>query len=446
MADDETIVIRVDSKQAEAALKALGDAGIQTGKDLETIGDDGGANVQSLGNKSAEATPKMEGFGKSAQNAGLNVKDLTKSIGAGISIIGILQENLRALEPALEKVGNGIKFAFESAGADKETMTNLGRALDSLIHPSHIAANAVESLEVGWRKLIDTMEESSTVVPRNSKSIEDSLAILKAAREQAAEATEESSATEEKALRDVQKAEEDLEKAAIRSAEERAKAEAAAAESIKQSLEAQRVAREAMLAQLDAEILAAEERLKKQTTGGTVVEEFLPEGAPEEVKALKDEMRSLENQPFLDSGQQQRVEELKNKIADAGSQILKTYGVWKATNEMADGTHEAFNAAWDAYIARLNKSEVQHQNVMDDLQRLEGGYDDLGGTVDDVGGSFEDIAEAAGDLGKEAKKGTDAAKEGLDGLKAGAEEVIPLLEQINGLLAEIKQAASEVEL
>lgn len=237
-----------------------------------------------------------------------------------------------------------------------------------------------------------------------------------------------------------------LEEAGVKSAEERAKAEAAAAESIKKSLEEQRVAREAMLAQLDAEILAAEERLKKQTTGGTVVEEFLPEGAPEEVKALKDEMRSLENQPFLDSGQQQRVEELKNKIADAGSQILKTYGVWKATNEMADGTHEAFNAAWDAYIARLNKSEVQHQNVMDDLQRLEGGYDDLGGTVDDVGGSFEDIAEAAGDLGKEAKKGTDAAKEGLDGLKAGAKEALPVLLEIEAVLGRIKQAASEVEL
>ncbi len=456
MSDDETIRIRVDAAQASAAVDAFQKEVRELEAELKTLNSTAGVTnaeingttrrLEEAKGKLATARETMQGFGQSAQAAGFNMQDFTKSIGAGISIVNILRDNLAALEPVMQRNKDLLIEQATAAGADRETLEGLSLMMDSLIHPTHFFANAIKATAEGMKQLAEESVGASTVVANVSESIPQMLAKIGAARKAAAEENKTDKKSEEDAAKSLAAEEEALEKAAIRSAEERAKAEAAAAESIKKSLEAQRVAREAMLAQLDAEILAAEERLKKQTTGGTVVEEFLPEGAPEEVKALKDEMRSLENQPFLDSGQQQRVEELKNKIADAGSQILKTYGVWKATNEMADGTHEAFNAAWDAYIARLNKSEVQHQNVMDDLQRLEGGYDDLGGTVDDVGGSFEDIAEAAGDLGKEAKKGTDAAKEGLDGLKAGAEEAIPLLEQIKGLLAEIKQAASEVEL
>ena len=103
---------------------------------------------------------------------------MTRNIGAGISILSILRDNLEALKPALDEVGTAIQFAATSAGANSETVAHLGRAMDSLIHPSHIAANAVESIQEAWTKFKESIVPDSTVITSNVRTIEESLTAL----------------------------------------------------------------------------------------------------------------------------------------------------------------------------------------------------------------------------------------------------------------------------
>ena len=108
MADDETIVIRVNAAQGEAALKALGSAGIQAGKDIETVG-----------SSTASSTDKLAAFGA-------KLFGLTK-------IAGTFGEVIR-------QVGNNIAFESDAAKEATTSTADLFTAIGSLDAPGVGAA------------------------------------------------------------------------------------------------------------------------------------------------------------------------------------------------------------------------------------------------------------------------------------------------------------------
>lgn len=451
--DDETIRIQVDGAQAQAQLNALEKEVRDLEAELKTLNSTAGVTsveiagtTRRLGEaqaKLAEAKTSMQGFGQSVQGAGLNMKDLTKSVGAGISIIGILHENIRALGPALEDVGKAIKFAAESAGADAETMTNLGRALDSLIHPSHIAANAVDSLREGWKKLIDTMVESSTVIPHTSQTIEESLKILEEARKKAAQGTEDSSKQEEAALRATQKAEEDLEKAALKSAEERAKAEAKAAEEIVAALEKERIALDAKLAQDQARLSAA---LAKGSPLDTSKDADEAEG---KLADLRQEIQRLENTPLLSADEINKLNTLKDSavgltrtVRDLNSSF--TIGSDNFLDEAQAAT--AAVAAWDVYKDMRAQAQNRIDLANDSFDAGAGFMGDYSDAADDASVALGGVADAAADVGDKARVGADAAKDSMKSLTDGAKEALPILKEIRVVLKEIVALGAQADI
>lgn len=418
MADDETIVIRVNAAQGEAALRALGQAGV-------------------------EASTGVESLGTAAAKSEVHLKDLTRNIGAGISLMSILRENLDALKPALEGLGEGIKFAATQAGASSETVTNLGRALDSLIHPSHIAANAIESLQVAWVKFQEEVVGSSTVIPHNVKTIEESLSALAAARKNAAAQQAEGLAAEQQSLDETAKAEAALEAAAVKSAEERAKAEAKAAEEIVAALAKEQAAMAAKLAQ-DEKALA--EKLAKGAKLDTSQDTT---DAQKNVEDLKKAIADLESQPILSADQINQLDDLKNKAADAQRGMADLNRVFTITRDDFLSESEAADAAssaWDVYLDRLNQSQFEHDRVMDGLDGTANSFDELGGSVDYVGSSVDDLSDSFSGVGDEAKKSAETGKEGLDNLTEGLTEAIPLAEQLRGILQEIVTLGSQADI
>ena len=419
MADDsETIVIRVNAAQGEAALKALGNAGIEAGKGIESVG---AASVKS----------------------DLNLKDLTRNIGAGISLMAILRDNLEALKPALEGLGNAIKFSAVQAGASEKTVNNLGLAIDSLIHPSHIAANAVESMKRAWAEFEEEVVGSSTVIPNSVRTIEESLTALAAARKAAAAEQEDALAAEQKALDATAKAEAELEAAAVKSAEERAKAEARAAEEIEASLARERAA-------LNAKLAEDEARLQKSLgAGGKIDTSADADAAKADVKALREEIKRLENQPMLDPNEQNKLNELKDQAAqaagavrDLGKVFTQTADDFLTESEAAD----AAGAAWDVYGDRLAIAARRHEDAIRSTEDADAALFEFGETAEDVAGAIDDAGKAAGELGDKAAKGTDKASEGLGKMKEGLEEAIPLANELKGILQEIVTLGAQADI
>ena len=116
--------------------------------------------------KGGEAAAKAEfqKVAEGAQQANISVKDLTKSIGAGISIFAVLRENLRALEPVMERNGQLFKEMMVGMGANESAVKAMSLAMDSLIHPTHTMQNGIEALDEASKKIAAQWVTESQVV------------------------------------------------------------------------------------------------------------------------------------------------------------------------------------------------------------------------------------------------------------------------------------------
>jgi hypothetical protein len=423
MADDETIVIRVNAAQGEAALRALGQAGV-------------------------EASTGVESLGTAAAKSEVHLKDLTRNIGAGISLMSILRENLDALKPALEGLGEGIKFAATQAGASNETVTNLGRALDSLIHPSHIAANAIESLQVAWLKFQEEVVGSSTVIPHNVKTIEESLSALAAARKNAATQQAEGLAAEQQSLDETAKAEAALEAAAVKSAEERAKAEAKAAADVVEALAKQEEAFNKMLADT-ANYVAERDKILNAPNKGF---DGSPDksGAAKSLAGLKEQIKEIQDSTLVSPEQANQLQDLRRQAIEAARAVSDLEQSYTLANMNGEELAQKQNAAWEKYYALRHANDaIVQRNVDADLRALwdqNEAVAELADSADSAAGSFGDLADAAGSLGDESKKGAEKGKEGLDKLNDGFNEAIPLATQLRDLMQEIVTLGSQADI
>ena len=453
MADDENIRLQVDSAEARAQLAALEQEVHQLEAELETLNNTAGVTnaeiegtTRRLGEakaKFAEASEQAAKFDTNTQGATLSVKEMTKSIGAGLSVLSILRDNFAALDPVLERNAQLLKELAVQNGASKETVDALALAMDSFIHPSHIMENAIKATVEAADILAESLTGASTVVANVSDTIPAMLEKIAEARNKAAAENVDSKKAEEDAAKALAKEEAELEAAAVKAADARAKAEAKAAEEIVAALEKERVA-------LDAKIAQDEARLEKSlAAGGKIDTSKDADAAKQGVKDLRDEIKRLENQPMLDSAEQNKLNELKDQAAQAAASVQDLGKVFTQTADdfltEAEAT-DAGAAAWDLYRDRVDKAALAHDDAMRSTDEAAASLSDFTDTADDAASALEDVGDAASSIGDEAKKGTDKAKEGFDKLNEGADEVIPKLETIKGLLADIQAAAAAVDL
>lgn len=418
MSDEETIVIRVNAAQGEAALRALGKAGIEAGQGIEKIG-------------------------PAASGVDLNLKDLTRNIGAGISLIAILRDNLEALKPALDQVGDGIKFAAVQAGASEKTVSNLGLAFDSLIHPSHIAANAVESLRRAWGELEEAVVGSSEVIPNGVRTIEQSLTALAAARKAAASVQEEALTGEQAALAATAKEEAALEAAALKSSQERAKAEAQAAEEIVAAL-----ARESQA--LADKTAADEARLAASLAKGAPLDTSVDTSeAQGELSDLRSEIQKLENQPLISPDQLNNLNDMKDRAARLTRTVSDLNNVFTVGSDNWLNDADAANAAaaaQDLYGDMLARAQMRQEDALRTTEDADDALTDFSDTAEGAADALGEVADAAGAIGDEAKKGADKAGESMAEMIEGLKEAIPLSKELRDVLAEVKMLGATADI
>lgn len=466
MADDETIVIRVNAAQGEAALKALGTAGIQAGKDIGSIeGATTGSTdkLAAFGAKLFGLTKIAATFGEVIRQVGNNIEfessaardattataDLFTAIGSldapGVgAALGKIIGNLEAMRQGLDETSLAWGKLTDAASAAK--FAGILKTQRDMIdaHDGEVAALGRKSEALS--REIATQQAAGEV----QKFIRDEIQATLDAYDRAGETVPAKLAEQAAALGIVSKAQQDaaasaaeLEAAGVKSAEERSKAEQKAADEIVAALEREKAALAAKLAQ-DEKALA--DKLAKGSKLDTSQDTT---DAQNNIDDLKKSIGDLESQPLLTPDQLNQLDDLKNKAADAQRGMKDLNRVFTITRDDFLSESEAADAAasaWDVYLDRLNQSQFEHERVMDSLGGATDSFDDLSGSVDDAAGTVDDLSGSLDSLGDGAKKGTDKAKEGLGGMVDGLNEAIPLAEQLRGILQEIVTLGSQADI
>lgn len=467
MADDETIVIRVNAAQGEAALKALGAAGIQAGTDIEKgVGGGAGAATDKLaafGAKLFGLTKIAATFGEvirqtgnaiefesdAAKEATTATADLFTAIGsldaAGAgAALGKIIGNLEAMREGLDETSLAWGRLTDAASAEK--FAGILKTQRDMIAAHDGEVDALGRKSEALSREIATQQAAGEV----QKFVRDEIQATLDAYDRAGETVPAKLAEQAAALGIVSKAQQEtaasaaeLEQAGVKSAEERAKAEAKAADEVIASLERERIALDAKLAQDEARLQQALAKGGKIDTSGDA------DAAKQDIAALRQEIKRLENQPMLDPAEQNKLNELKDQAAQAAASVRDLGKVFTQTaddflteSEAAD----AAGAAWEVYRDRVDKAALAHEDAIRTTEDADRALFEFGETATDAAIAAEDVAAAAGSIGDEAAKGAEKGKEGLDKMNEGLNEAIPLATQLRDLLQEIVTLGSQADI
>ena len=456
--DDDKIRIEVEGAQAAAQLEALAGEVRDLEAELETLNNTAGVTnaeingttrrLEEARGKFDEASKNVQEFERSTAGADFSVQGLTKSIGAGVSIIAILRDNLKALEPVMQRNKDLLIEQATAAGADRETLDGLGLAMDSLIHPTHFMANAITATAEGMKLLAERAEGTSGVVANVSMSIPEMLAKIDAARKKSEEENKVGKKSEEDAAKSLAAEEEALEKAAVKSADERAKAEAKAAADVVAALAKQEEAFNKMLADT-AKYVAERDKILNAPNKGF---DGSPDksGAAKSLAGLKEQIKEIQDSPLVSPEQANQLQDLRRQASEAARAVADLGQVYTLANMNGEELAQKQNAAWEKYYALRHANDaIVQRNVEADLRALGDQNDavaELADSADSAAGSFGDLADAAGSLGDESKKGAEKGKEGLDKLNEGFTQAIPLAEQLRGILQEIVMLGAQADI
>ena len=458
MADDERIRIEVDGAQAGAQLEALAAEVRALEAELEELNNTAGVTnaeiegtTRRLGEareKFAEASENAKTFEERATGAGFSVKEMTKSIGAGVSILAILRDNLKALEPVLQRNKDLLIEQATAAGADKETLDGLSLTMDSLIHPTHFLENAVKATAEAMQLLAEKTEGASTVVANTAETIPQMLAKINEARKKAEQENKDGKKEEEDAAKSLAKEEEALEKAAVKSAEERAKAEAKAAEQIVADLAKQEAAFSKMLEDTAKYVAERDKILNAPNKGFDSSQDNSK--ASEDLASLNKQIKEIQDSPLVSPEQSNQLLDLRRKAVEAARAVSDLGQSYTLANMNGEELAIKQNAAWEKYYAIRHRGDaIVQRNVDANLRSLEDqtqAVGDLSDVAEEASGFFEDLADAAGSLGDKSKRGAEKGKEGLDKLNEGFNEAIPLATQLRDLLQEIVTLGSQADI
>jgi len=373
---------------------------------------------------------------------------MTKSIGAGLSILSILRDNFKALDPVLERNAQLLREYAVQAGASGATIDAMSLAMDSFIHPSKIMENAIKATAEGAKLLQENLVGASTVIANVSDTIPQMLAKIDAARKASEEQNKERKKSEEDAAKSLAKEEEALEKAAVKSSQERAKAETKAAEEVVAALAKQEASFLKMLEDTNKFVAERDKILNAPNQGFDSSQDASK--AKQDLAGLNQQIKAIQDSPIVTEDQDQQLRDLQRQARAAADDRRDLSGVYTLSAMNGEELAQKQNAAWEKYYAiRHANDAIVQRNVDKDLRALGEQTDavgELGDSAAGVAGAFSDVADAAGSVGDEAKKGTDKAKEGLAALLEGAEEAKPLLVEIRNLLQEIVTLGSQADL
>ncbi len=456
--DDDKIRIEVDGAQASAQLDALAKEVSELEAELKMLNSTAGVTsveiegtTRRLGEareKFAEASEGAKTFEEGATGAGLSVKEMTKSIGAGLSILSILRDNFKALDPVLERNAQLLREYAVQAGASGATIDAMSLAMDSFIHPSKIMENAIKATAEGAKLLQENLVGASTVIANVSDTIPQMLAKIDAARKASEEQNKEGKKSEEDAAKSLAKEEEALEKAAVKSSQERAKAETKAAEEVVAALAKQEASFLKMLEDTNKFVAERDKILNAPNQGFDSSQDASK--AKQDLAGLNQQIKAIQDSPIVTEDQDQQLRDLQRQARAAADDLRDLSGVYTLSAMNGEELAQKQNAAWEKYYAiRHANDAIVQRNVDKDLRALGEQTDavgELGDSAAGAAGAFSDVADAAGSVGDEAKKGTDKAKEGLAGMVDGLNEALPLAKELRGVLQEIVTLGSQADI
>ena len=546
MADDETIVIRVNAAQGEAALKALGAAGIQAGKDVEKLGDSG----KSITDKYAALGAKLFGITKIVGAAGQAIKEvavatgnysgatkdaidqvsaLTQSVASfdlagAAAAMGQLAGQTAAWAQGLGEVnvelGNAVnlkavealkailKVQNELVASHREDIAALqtrAAAISREIEVQQQNGDVSDYLKGKLKEVLDAHEKLDVFVPGALQRQASGLGVV---------STETDRATEKvKAFADAHAAALDKVVGSI-GGESKARKESTALllEAIKVveshgtvTVESQAKIQEAIQKELalytqygdqvpanlqaaaDAYRVIAGEQEKVIANAAKIIADIdaaavkanqaqAANGNPAlaantaSAAKLKEEIKAIEDSPFITLEQQNNLDNLKNALLDttkAARELDRSFTV-TAENYLTEEEAAAKLAAELSIVAEeQRKLTYEHNKAADstayndkaaaDLYDTYLGLDDLlgdtGSTFNDLGKetnsaakALEKYGDAAEGIGDATKKGAEKGKEGLDKMVAGFEEALPLAKELRGVLAEIVALGQQADI
>ena len=281
-----------------------------------------------------------------AQQASVSIKDLTKSIGAGISIISILRANLEDMQPAIEGNVRLLKEVAVAHGLEGNAVDSLTGKLKALIDPRKIIAGiTADAARASKEVAAQLVNESQVVLNLSAAQLKavDSYLAMGGAAGLAARRTAEAAKEQTAMLEEMERRREEWQRNEERAAEER-----------KRRNEEYRQQLQAILDRVNP-VAAAERQLQSEIA---MVSAELAKGGPN-VGTYKDALAALRAE--LDA---------LNHAADLVSQTIETMpvdrtiqlpeeapqGGWMSIEHVETATshyYEAFNEANQQLAANL---------------------------------------------------------------------------------------------
>lgn len=188
---DAKITITADAQEAKASLEELrqiassvfegtqasAEKAAQGTEQLAQAWSEAGATVGQARQAAAELRPEVDGLAAAHRNAStasteqsFNLKELTKSVLGGVSVIAILKANLDDLRTALEPAGNELRRAAEAMGMDSDSAKILTNTLESLVNPFTIVENLTANLKISAEALARALYDEASAADAASEA------------------------------------------------------------------------------------------------------------------------------------------------------------------------------------------------------------------------------------------------------------------------------------
>jgi hypothetical protein len=468
--DDETIVIRVNAAQGEAALKALGAAGVKAASDITGISEAGSKSVSSFTDKYAALGAKIFGITKVVQSAGEAVKEVAIATGnySGATKDAIDQvSNLASSIGSLDLAGTA-KALGQLAGQTlawargiNDTTLALGNLvdLDAVSHFKAVLAIQNDMVEAHGREVaalglvsealsrqiaaqqksgevqkfvkdklketLDAYEKTgATVDPILAKQAAD-LGILSTAQEKAAESAE------------------DHAKRAEEAAQKRAKAELEAIDAVLKKMEEEAAARQKAIADAQAHLA---EVMKPQPGIDTSAP---TDDLNKSIQEVSEEIQALERQDFLSPDQLNQLDAAKDRASDLNREmgdLNKTFTVTRDTFIDDAQAAQGAAAAFELYNRYAEENEAVTNAANDAILNQTDSIEGLADQAREATGYLQEVAEAGEDVGGGIEKGVDRAKEGVNKLLEGIEEALPLAKELLEVGRQIQAVYANIDI
>jgi hypothetical protein len=503
MADEETIVIRVNAAQGEAALAALGAAGIKAGKDLESMSGAAGDGAKSLSDKYAALGAKLFGITKIIGAAGEAFKSASIAVGNyegatkdAVDQVVNLTRSIASFDLAGTAAALG-QLAGQSV-AWAQGLTEVNDEMDRMSKNNPVAAKSLAELLKLQQELVQTRKDAIEAADKGvaaisrevanqerqgkvhqwlKDEIQEQLDTYYKLRQDVPPALQEIANRLEILATSQEKARDAAVDAANKELEARAKVLASLEGDSKEREHSTKVLLEAITAveshgdvtqeqsaKIQAAVLA---ETKLYTDYGAVVPaqlqlvidkyKVLAEQQAKTIKDAEDRLsKALSKAGKIDSSQD--TSEIEQNLAGINREIKELEGSDIIDAGQQQRLDELKNSALDLKrsMGDLNRAfTVTNESFLTEEEAIEGANAALDVAIaynekvrrgmNALQSSTGKAADSFEDLADGAKKATEDGAEGVDKLKEGLQEAMPLAKEFLSIIREIKSEAAGID-